>query len=490
MSTSLAEPPPPIGYKVPLSVALGPESDARRLLGLQRAAFAQSGAPDAATRRANLTKLERLVLDHQDAFIQAISADFGTRSPTETRFGEFIPTLNAIRYARKHLAGWMRPERRHVPITFQPATAWVQYQPLGVIGIIAPWNYPLFLSLSPLVDALAAGNRALIKPSEYTPRFGALLQRLIARSFEASEVAVVTGGPDVAAAFSALPFDHLLFTGSTAIGRRVMQAAAANLTPVTLELGGKSPALVCADYPLAKAARTIAFGKFFNAGQTCIAPDYVLAPAAQVRDLAVAIMDQARAFYPSVGDNADYTAIISDRQYERLTAALDDARAGGAEVMTHQDAAAAGLRKIGPTVVLSPPADGALMREEIFGPILPIVGYETIEDAIDLINAGDRPLALYCMTHDRALQQRVLDRTISGGVTLNGVMMHVTQDALPFGGVGPSGIGAYHGRDGFRRFSHARGVFRVGFMNGFEMARPPYGRLSRFLARFMIGRSS
>jgi coniferyl-aldehyde dehydrogenase len=488
MGTSLAAPPPPVDYQVPLRDPEGPGSDAAHLLALQRAAFAAAGAPDAAARRANLTKLERLVLDNQAEFTQAIAADFGNRSATETQLGEFIPTLNAIRYARKHVAGWMRPERRHVPITFQPASAWVQYQPLGVVGIIAPWNYPLYLSLGPLVDVLAAGNRALIKPSEFTPRFSALLARLIARSFAADEVAVITGGPDVAAAFSALPFDHLLFTGSTAIGRRVAQAAAANLTPVTLELGGKSPTILCPDYKLAQAARTIAFGKFFNAGQTCIAPDYVLAPAATVRDLALAIMNEARAFYPRIADNLDYTSIISDRHYARLVAALDAARAGGAEIMTHADADAETFRKLGPTVVLSPPADGVLMREEIFGPILPIIPYETIDDAIAFVNAGDRPLALYCLTHDQGLRDRVLSRTISGGVTLNGVMMHVTQDALPFGGVGPSGLGAYHGHEGFRRFSHARSVFKVGFMNGFEMARPPYGRFARLLARQLIGR--
>lgn len=439
-------------------------------------------------RRAALTRLERVLLDNRDEFAAAIAADYGTRSPHETTFGEVVPTLNAIRHNRRHLARWMRPQRRAVAWTFRPARAWVRYQPLGCIGIIAPWNYPLYLALAPLVDALAAGNRALIKPSEYTPRLAELLARVIGRAFTAEEVAVVTGGPDVAAAFAALPFDHLLFTGSTGIGRRVMAAAAANLTPVTLELGGKSPVIVGPDYGVRSAARSIAFGKFFNAGQTCVAPDYVLAPTHMVRPLALALLREAQRAYPAIADNPDYTAMITERHHARLVAAIEAARAAGAEVLAHEDAAAASLRKIGPTIVLAPPAGSLLMQEEIFGPVLPIIPYDTIEAAIATVNAGDRPLALYCLTHDAALREAVLSRTLSGGVTLNGTLLHVTQDGLPFGGVGPSGMGAYHGRAGFERFSHARGIFQPGRFNGLELVRPPYGFVARRIARLLIGR--
>ncbi|HKM61354.1 MAG TPA: coniferyl aldehyde dehydrogenase [Acidisphaera sp.] len=464
-----------------------PAAEGRRIFRLQREAFMRAGAPDHAARRAALTRLERLILDNSEALVDAISADFGHRSREETQLAEFVPCLNAIRFARRHVRRWMRPERRHVAIIFQPASAWVQYQPLGVVGIIVPWNYPLFLALGPLVDALAAGNRAMIKPSELTPRFAELFHDLIGRSFTEEEVAVVNGGPDVAAAFTRLPFDHLLFTGSTAVGRKVMAAAAENLTPVTLELGGKSPTVVCADYPSAKAAKTIAFGKFFNAGQTCIAPDYVLAPRGQVAELAEEIMAAARRAYPQVAANPDYTSIISDRHYARLSGAVEEARKAGATVLQHEEPEAAKGRKLGPTVVIDPPRDGLLMREEIFGPVLPVLPYDSLEDAVQTINAGDRPLALYVMTNDAANRDRVLNETISGGVTLNGTLLHCAQDDLPFGGVGPSGIGAYHGREGFKRFSHARAVYKVGFVNPFEMIGAPYGKLTRLMSKYLMG---
>ena len=447
----------------------------------------RAGAPEYQPRRAALTRLERLILDNSEAIVDAISADFGHRAREETQLSEFVPALSAIRFARRHIRRWMRAERRHVSINFQPASAWVQYQPLGVIGIIAPWNYPLLLALSPLVDAIAAGNRAMIKPSELTPRWSELLKDLIGRSFTEEEVAVVTGGPDVAAAFSRLPFDHLLFTGSTAVGRKVMAAAAENLTPVTLELGGKSPTVVCPDYPIGKAAKTIAFGKFFNAGQTCIAPDYVLAPRGELAQLAEEIMAAARRAYPQVAANPDYSSIISDRHYARLAGAVEEARKAGAAVLQHQEPEAASRRKLGPTVVIDPPRESLLMREEIFGPVLPVLPYDSLEDAVQTINARDRPLALYVMTNSDENRTRVLGRTTSGGVTVNGTLLHCAQDDLPFGGVGPSGIGAYHGHEGFKRFSHARAVYKVGFLNGFEMIGAPYGRLTRLATKYLMG---
>lgn len=459
--------------------------EGRRLYEAQRAAWNAAGAPDLAERLADLDKLERVLARHGDAFAAAICQDFGNRAREETELLELVPTLNALRHARKHLGRWMRPERRHVSWIFQPGKAWVQYQPLGLIGVISPWNYPLILALSPLVDALAAGNRVMIKPSELTPAFAALLKRRLGEVFSEAQVAVVLGGPDAAAAFSRLPFDHLLFTGSTAIGRKVLAAAAENLTPVTLELGGKSPVVVAPDYGVTRAAKDLAFGKFANAGQTCIAPDYVLAPAGQAEAIAEAIMHEVRRFYPTVAANPHYTSIISDRHYDRLTAAIEEARALGARILSHGEVESSDARKINPTVVLNPPPGCLLMREEIFGPVLPLLAYATIDGAISHINAHDRPLALYCLSGDAATRRRVLERTTSGNVTVNGTLLHIAQDDLPFGGVGPSGMGAYHGHDGFKRFSHAKGVFQVRGLNPFDLLAPPYGRVADAFIRFM-----
>jgi coniferyl-aldehyde dehydrogenase len=458
----------------------------RAIFDVQRAA-SRAATPDFAQRLDALARLRGLVLDNAQEIAGAISEDFGGRSHDETRLLEIAPTLSAIRHARKNLARWMRPRRRRVDIAFQPARAWVRYEPLGVVGVMAPWNYPLLLILSPCCDALAAGNRVMAKPSELAPRFAGLLQRLIAERFRENELAVVNGGPDVAEAFANLPFDHLLFTGSTSVGRKVIAAAASNLTPVTLELGGKSPAIVCPDYPIEKAAHSIALGKFLNAGQTCIAPDYVLAPSPRVEALAAAVMSEAQAMYPTIGANADYTSLISERRRQSILIALQEAEALGAKILRHEDNVE-GTRKIGPTIVLNAPMDCLLMREEIFGPVLPIVGYDELDAAIRFVSARDRPLALYCFSNDEALRDRVLNGATSGGVTLNGALLHIAQDNLPFGGVGPSGIGAYHGEEGFRRFSHARAVHQVGPINVFEKLGPPWGRLARLTTNFLMKR--
>ncbi|MNS41291.1 Coniferyl aldehyde dehydrogenase [compost metagenome] len=323
----------------------------------------------------------------------------------------------------------------------------------------------------------------LVKPSEYTPAFSAALKRRLGEAFPESQVAVALGGAEVAAFVSRLPVDHLLFTGSTEVGRRVMLAAAENLTPVTLELGGKSPVIVCDDYGLERAAKDIAFGKWVNAGQTCIAPDYVLVPAAQAEALATAIVAQVAVQYPTVADNPQYSSIITERHHARLTSAVEEARAAGARVLSHGEPESAGARKINPTVVLDPPLDGRLMREEIFGPVLPIVGYKTLDEAIAFVNARERPLALYCLSGSRSKRERVLAETVSGNATVNGTLLHIAQEDLPFGGVGPSGIGAYHGREGFKRFSHARGVFEVRGVNPFDWLAPPYGRFADTLVK-------
>lgn len=462
--------------------------EVRRIFELQRAASRTGPPAGIELRRDRLDRLRALVADGEGALADAISRDFGIRSRAETELLEIVPTLNAIRHARRNLARWMRPERRRIDPLFQPASARVRHEPLGVIGIISPWNYPLQLALSPLVDALAAGNRAMIKPSELTPAFSQLLRRLVAERFDETEVAVITGGVETGQAFAALAFDHLLFTGSTAVGRKVYQAAAANLVPVTLELGGKSPTIICPGYDLAKAARSIAFGKFVNAGQTCIAPDYVLVPEGQERALADALLARVRRSYPSIAGNDDYSGLISEGHRRRLAEAVEKAREAGAIVLVHEDEGAREEGKIGPTILLGTPEHSLLLTEEIFGPVLPILPYRSLDEAIAFVAARERPLALYCFSESRREQERVLDGAISGGATLNGTLIHVAQEALPFGGVGASGIGAYHGHEGFRRFSHARAVHRIGFVNVFERLGPPWSRMARTLGRRLSAR--
>ncbi|MFV0291748.1 MAG: coniferyl aldehyde dehydrogenase [Paracoccus sp. (in: a-proteobacteria)] len=445
-------------------------------------------APTLEERLGRLDRLRQMLLENEDAFIKAISSDFCHRSVHESRLLDIVLTLNSLRCARRNLRRWMRDERRHVDMAFRPAKAWVRHEPLGVIGIISPWNYPLFLSLGPLVDALAAGNRAMIKPSELTPRTSDLLAEKIAAAFDETEVTVITGGTEVAQTFSALPFDHLVFTGSTTVGRKVMQAAAGNLTPVTLELGGKSPVIVCDDYPLEDAARSIAFGKYLNAGQTCISPDYAFVPMDKVDEFAELVIAQARKKYPDLARNDDYTSIVSPRHHARLAGAIEEAHAAGARILSLDDDGTAEFRKLPPTVVIGAPENCLLMKEEIFGPILPVIGYETLDEVATYINSRDRPLALYAFSKDDRKLEGILDRSISGGVTLNGTMLHAAQDSMAFGGVGPSGMGGYHGHAGFLRFSHTRSVHKIGFINVFEKLGPPWGQLANRTAGFLSKR--
>jgi coniferyl-aldehyde dehydrogenase len=461
----------------------GIEMELQAALDRQRRAFDAAPLPELRQRREWLRRLERLIRDNQDAFATAISADFGNRSRVETMVSEILPVLAACAHARKNLGRWMRPQRRSVGLNFQPATNRVEYKPLGVVGVVSPWNYPVFLTLGPLVDILAAGNRAMIKPSELTPHTGILLEQVLGAAFGPEEVLVVNGEMEVGRAFSALPFDHLLFTGSTHVGREVMRAAAENLVPVTLELGGKSPVIVAEDYNVARAAGSVAVGKFFNAGQTCTAPDYALVPQAQAEGFAHGVLEAAETMFPSLDANPDYTAIISDRHFARLTELVAEAEAGGATVLRHQASTGGNMRLFPPTVVLDPPLDGRLMRDEIFGPVLPVVRVASTEDAIDFVNRRPRPLALYAYTGVAATERKILDRTISGGVTINSTIIHTGQADLPFGGIGPSGMGAYHAREGFYQFSHARAVHKPGFFCGFEFLRPPHGRTTRLALR-------
>ncbi|MBD9483561.1 coniferyl aldehyde dehydrogenase [Pseudomonas sp. PDM14] len=443
------------------------------LLASQRAAFRANPMPSAEQRRAWLKALRTLVLDERQRLIDAVSSDFSNRAASETLLAEIMPSLHGIDYASKRLGKWMKPSRRSVGVAFQPASARVVYQPLGVVGVIVPWNYPLYLAFGPLIGALAAGNRVMIKMSESTPATSQLVKDLLAKVFPEDLVSVVLGEADVGQAFSRLPFDHLLFTGATSIGRHVMRAAADNLVPVTLELGGKSPAIVSADVPLQDAAERIAFGKTMNAGQTCVAPDYVLVPQDRVEGFIEAYRGVVQRFYPTLANNPDYTAIVNDRQLNRLKGYLDDAESKGATLVPlfaeNQG------RRMAQTLVLNTSDDMKLMQEEIFGPLLPIIPYQRLDDAFTYINDRPRPLALYYFGYDKHEQQRVLHETHSGGVCINDTLLHVAQDDMPFGGVGPSGMGHYHGHEGFLTFSKAKGVFIKQRFNAAKFIYPPYG---------------
>ena len=468
-----------------------PDSLASRFARLQLAARCDP-EPDRALRERRLLALDRLLLDNEEALADAVRRDFGHCSPAETRLLELFPSHEAIRHARGHLRRWMRPQPRAVSLWFQPGRAEVRYQPLGAVGIIVPWNYPIFLAAAPLAAALAAGNRALVKMSESTPATAALFAELVARSFADDELSVVEGDVAVAREFSRLPFDHLLFTGSTPVGRQVMRAAADHLTPVTLELGGKSPAIVgpgLSPGRFARAVERIVIGKCLNAGQTCIAPDYVLLPAGQEQ----AFIDHARRVvaesYPAIATTADYSTIIDPRQYARLSACLEEARAHGATIVDLAPGAVADplTRRLPPLALLGVGDDLRLMQEEIFGPLLPIRPYRDLDQAIDFVNARPRPLALYLFDDDAANVERLLGRTVAGGVTINDTILHIAQDDLPFGGVGPSGMGCYHGFAGFQTFSVRKAVFHQSRLSAIGLFNPPYGavfdRLTRILLR-------
>lgn len=449
----------------------------QHLFETQRAAFRKAPMPSADERIQQLQALKQGVLKHQQALIEAINDDFGRRSADETRLAEIMPSLEGIHYASKRVRRWMKPSKRKVGIAFQPAKAQVVYQPLGVVGIIVPWNYPLFLAIGPLVTALSAGNRAMIKMSESTPRTAEVVTRMLGEIFSEEQVAVVTGEADVGVAFSKLPFDHLLFTGATSIGRHVMRAAADNLTPVTLELGGKSPAIISADVPLADAAERIAFGKSMNAGQTCVAPDYILCPRDRVEALAEALRQQFTTMYPSLRNNTDYTQIVNPRQYQRLQGYLSDAQEKGARILPVNPAGEdlSDTRIIAPTLLLDVSDDMKIMQEEIFGPLLPILPYDQLEAALDYIADRPRPLALYYFGYNKAEQQRLMEQTHAGGMCVNDAVFHVAQDDLPFGGVGDSGMGHYHGHEGFLSMSKAKAIYIKQRYNGARSIYPPYG---------------
>ena len=459
----------------------------RAALDTQRRAFAGQ-APDYHRRMEALAALRDGVRARQDELLQAISDDFGGRAHEETLLLEVFPMLDQIRHARRHLKQWMR--RRYVRSTWflQPSRAFYQYQPLGVVGVIGAWNYQLLLTLGPVVDAIAAGNHVMLKPSEVTPRSAAVVASIVAERFTPDYVTCITGGPDVASVFSALPFDHLFFTGSTRVGTLVMQAAAANLTPVTLELGGKSPAIIHDSYALRRAAERILAAKLYNAGQTCVAPDYVLLPSGKEAEFEAHARRVVERFYPTI-TSADYTRVVNTRHHERLRAAIADAAAKGARVVPLHSAD--GLvppddRVFVPTLIFAPRDDMHVMREEIFGPILPVVSYRTVDEAIAFVNARPHPLALYYFDENQARVDDLLSRTMSGGATINDCLLHLGQHNLPFGGAGASGMGHYHGFDGFVTFSKKRGVMVQTRWASSSWLRPPYSSRSRRLIEGLL----
>ncbi len=475
--------------------AAAAEPDAAALgamLARARAAFEAERPVTAAVRRDRLQRGLALLLEHQDRLVEAMAEDFGHRSREMSLITDLMASVKPFRHALKNLDSWMAPEKRKLdfPLGLLGARARIDWLPKGVIGIISPWNFPVNLTFAPLAGVLAAGNRALIKPSEFTPATSALMADLIAAHFAPEEVSVATGGEAVAKAFSELPFDHLIFTGSTAVGRHVMAAAAKNLVPVTLELGGKSPTIISRSADMDRAAERIVTGKLMNAGQICLAPDYLLVPAGREQAIVDAIRTATGTLYPTMLANPDYTSVLGDRHRARLEAHLDDARAHGATIETinpaNEDFSRQNGNRMALHLVRGATDAMTVMQEEIFGPILPMVPYDSIEDAIAYVNRRDRPLGLYWFGTDMAEADRVLDRTISGGVTLNDVIFHIAAEDLPFGGIGPSGMGHYHGQDGFREFSHGRSVYTQPKLDlaGLAGFKPPYGsRTRKSLAR-------
>ena len=467
--------------------ALTSEAEAVRIFTLQRAAHREHPIPSLEIRRKNLKRLEMMLLENQDAICAAISQDFGNRAHQETKLLELFLTVDGIRDCHKRLSKWMKPQRRNGSIWFFGARNSVIPQPKGVVGVVAPWNYPLFLVMGPVTSALAAGNRCMVKMAANSRHLCALLQRLVAQNFDEHTLAIVPGISG--SVFSSIPFDHLIFTGSAETGRWVMRAAADNLTPVTLELGGKSPVIVAEDFDLKTAAARILQMKTVNAGQTCVAPDYLFVHESQLE----AFVEHCRAItpqrYPSLLTQ-DYTSIIDQSAYGRLMEYLDDAESKGAQIINLLPGSIGNeaVRKIAPVLVLGATDDMRVMHEEIFGPILPIKTYRNLDEALDYIKNRDQPLALYLFTNQRQLQKRVVALTQSGGVGINDCGLHAAQHDLPFGGVGASGMGHYHGYEGFLEFSKLRPIFKQFSRPAFPLLYPPYGALFDRLIKLKLGR--
>jgi aldehyde dehydrogenase (NAD+)/coniferyl-aldehyde dehydrogenase len=457
--------------------------DLRPAFELQRQARAKNPFPSARERRENLNRLRRVLIGRQEDLARSIHEDFGGRSRMEVLLSEVFVSVHALRHAAAHVEDWMRERPASLDWPLQPGRAYVMPQPAGVVGGISSWNYPVFVSIAPMAGALAAGNRVMLKPSEFTPRTSALLAAMMADTFSADHVTVCQGDAETGKAFASLPFDHLIFTGSTAVGKEIMRAAAENLTPLTLELGGKSPAIVAEGANLSRAAADIAYGKLLNAGQTCIAPDYALVPKASRARFVEAFREAAGKLYPGATSNPDYTSIIDDRQFSRLHGYVDEARAAGVETVELSEGRP---KRFAPTLLLDPPEHLRVMREEIFGPILPVVSYAEIDDAISYVNARPKPLSLYLFASSERIVDRVLKETAAGGVCVNDTLVHIVAENLPFGGVGASGFGAYHGQAGFDACSRLKPVFRRQGTGLGVSLRPPYGRVHEWMRRILI----
>ena len=457
------------------------------ILKTQRDAFVAARPEALGKRRDRINRAIALLIDHSEPLCQAMNEDFGNRSVDQSMMTDIVSSVNFGKYCLKHMDAWAKPEKRKVtfPLGLLGAKAEVRYEPKGVVGIMSPWNFPVQLTFNPLMQILAAGNRAMIKPSEFTEATSALMEKLVGEYFEQDEVAVITGSPEVAQAFSSLQFDHLLFTGSTATGRKVMEAAGKNLVPVTLELGGKSPVVLGRSADLEKAGERIAMGKMMNAGQICLAPDYMMVPEENEEAAIAGVQLGVHNQYPTLLDNDDYASVVTDRHFDRLQGMVADAKDKGAEVIevnpAEEDFSNSNSRKMPLTILRNVNDDMVAMQEEIFGPVLPVKTYKEVDEAIDYVNENDRPLGLYYFGNNTGEQERVLQKTISGGVTVNDVIFHISMDDLPFGGVGPSGIGSYHGPEGFKEFSHARSVYSQPKMDIAKLAgfKPPYGKATK-----------
>ena len=456
------------------------------ILALQKKAHISAGAVPAKVRIDRLNRAISVLENNSSQFCEAMSEDFGNRSLQQSKMTDIDGAITPLKHAIKHLHNWMKPEKRPTtfPFNILGGRSHIEYQPLGVVGCISPWNFPVQLTFSPLAGVFGAGNRTMIKPSEFTPITSELMKTTLEAAFDRDELAVFTGGSEVGSRFSGLAFDHLLFTGATAIARHVMRSAAENLVPVTLELGGKSPVIVGRSADIELAARNVMTGKTMNAGQICLAPDYVMLPEESREEFVAAAQATIADMYPNIKDNPDYTSVVNDRHFSRLNNYVNDAEEKGAQVVeinpAEEDFSQQENHKIPPTLIIDPTDDMLVMQEEIFGPILPIKSYQTVDETIDYINSHDRPLGLYYFGKDRSEETGVLEKTTSGGVTVNDVVMHVAQENLPFGGVGPSGMGAYHGIDGFKTFSHTKSVYRQSKIVSKLVAKmgPPYKKAS------------
>ena len=453
----------------------------KKTLELQKRKSLLEGTPDLGIRLDRLNRLLDMMISYQDQIPVALSKDFGHRSPMASKFTDIASVFDAIHFAKKHLKKWMKPEQRSAgsPFNFLGAKAYIQYQPLGTVGVISPWNFPFNLTFAPLAGILSAGNRTMIKPSEITPESSNLMKKMVSEFFDPDELALFCGDVSVAEAFSKLPFDHLLFTGSTSVAKHVMRAAAENLVPVTLELGGKSPVILGSSANMKLAADRVWNGKLLNSGQICLAPDYLFVHEDHVESWIQASIQSIAEMFPSFFDNDDYTSIINEHHFKRLLNYLDDAEKKGARLIefnpAKEDEGDRTHFKMLPTIILGVNEDMLVMQEEIFGPIIPIKTYSKIEDTVDYVNGHERPLGLYYFGNDKTEEAFILNNTISGGVTLNDVVFHVSQEDIPFGGIGPSGMGHYHGLEGFKRFSHAKSIYKQSSIDTVvKLTRPPF----------------